>query len=221
MHVELQLRCGPNASFATTPPLARVSFVVPCGGGWAPYNFTAVRPSADCTSAGSVVIWHTGPPGAQLLVDMVLVQPGAWGRFKGLPVKKRLAEFLLGSGMAGMRMGGGTIGMAWRHANGTNGKPGSGYLLRNFRGPRWERQPLSLGTRIVSAGWGIIDFVNFCEAANLTAALTLNERDDPALVVEYLFGDAKATAGGQLRALDGHMAPYAMENMLLEVRTLC
>ena len=51
------------------------------------------------------------------------------------------------------------------------------------------------------AGWGWVDFANFCEAANITAAITLNERDDPVAVVEYLFGDS-STKGGALRVED-------------------
>ena len=52
--------------------------------------------------------------------------------------------------------------------------------------------------------------------SNITAAV-LSEQDDPVMVFEYLFGDSAATAGGKLRAEDGHPRPYNMERMLLEV----
>ena len=59
-----------------------------------------------CVGDGSIVIaLHSGGP---LLLDMVFLQPAAEARYKGLPVRKDLADFLLGSGMTGMRMGGGT-----------------------------------------------------------------------------------------------------------------
>ena len=84
----------------------------------------------------------------------------------------------------GMRMGGGTIN-TWICADGAS-QPGSGYVLANFRGPRWRRQPLcGQEYPYTSAGWGWVDFINFCEAANLTAAVTLSELDDPVTLSQF------------------------------------
>ena len=103
--VSLELRCGSNTTFASTPPLAAQHFTI-AGTEWAQYNVSALTPSADCVGDGSIVIaLHSGGP---LLLDMVFIQPGEEARYKGLPVRKDLADFLLGSGMTGMRMGGGT-----------------------------------------------------------------------------------------------------------------
>jgi hypothetical protein len=175
-NVSVQLRCGSNRSFATTPALASQSFIVDVGG-WKMYNVSALKTAVDCIADGSIIIaLHT--PGVALDIDMVFMQPGHVARYKGLPVRKDLAEFLLASGMTGMRMGGGTIN-TWICADGAS-QPGSGYVLANFRGPRWRRQPLcGQEYPYTSAGWGWVDFINFCEAANLTAALTLSELDDP------------------------------------------
>jgi hypothetical protein len=212
--VSVELRCGGNGSFASTPPLAAQNFTIR-GKEWTKHNVSGLTPATGCVGDGSVVIaLHSGGP---LRLDMVFLQPGAEARYEGLPVRKDLAEFLLGSGMVGMRMGGGTIDTWICNGTGTHGPPGSGYVLSNFRGPRWRRQPMCgqeyPGT---SAGWGWVEFADFCEAANITAAITLNERDDPVAVVEYLFGDS-STNGGALRAEDGHPHPYDPRRMLLEI----
>ena len=104
--VSLELRCGSNTTFASTPPLAAQNVTV-VGKEWAQHNVSALSPSSDCVGDGSIVIaLHSG--GGPLLLDMVFLQPAAEARYKGLPVRKDLADFLLGSGMTGMRMGGGT-----------------------------------------------------------------------------------------------------------------
>ena len=217
--VRVELRCGSNRTFPSSPALALQTFSVPATTtpSWRMYNISGLVPTADCIGDGSIVITlHT--PSAVLDVDMVFLQPGAAARFKGLPVRRDLAEFLLASGMTGMRMGGGTISQWICVPPGAKpGPAGSGHVLGNFRGPRWKRQPLcGQEYPATSAGFGWVDFMNFCEAANITAAVTLNELDDPVTVVEYLFGKAN-TAGGKLRVEDGHPKPYAMGNVLLEV----
>lgn len=217
--VSVQLRCGPNSTFASSPPLASREFAVDVAmAEWKMFNVSELTPADDCIGDGSIVIvLHT--PHVALDVDMVFLQPGPAARYKGLPVRKDLAEFLLASGMTGMRMGGGTIN-AWicTPPGVPSRRPGSGYVLANFRGPRWKRQPLcGQEYPYTSAGWGWVEFLNFCEAANLTAAVTLNELDDPEAVVEYMFGSPLTTAGGRLRSEDGHPLPYDIKRVLLEV----
>lgn len=179
-HVAVQLRCGSNTTFSSTVPLAEQNFTV-SSTGWSIFNVTALTPTTGCVGDGSIVIVLRGAipaAAAALNVDMVFVQPGAKQRYKNLPVKKDLAEYLLSTGMSGMRMGGGTINTWICTMNDTNpvndgpvqGLQGSGYVLSNFRGPRWKRQPMC-GQEYphTSAGWGWVDFANFCEAANITA----------------------------------------------------
>ena len=216
--VTVELRCGSNASYDTTRALATTPTLAltECDptSPWQLVNFT-VTPSRGCVGEGALVI-AVAPLAPAVRLDMAYLQPGDWGRYKGLPVRKDLAEYLVGSGIKGMRMGGGSINAAAQTP--ANSSVGSGYVLANFRGPRIHRQPL-MGEEypVCSAGWGWVDFANFCEAANLTAAITLNERDDPVAVVEYLFGSADTTDGGALRAADGHPAPYARDRILLEI----
>ena len=90
---------------------------------------------------GSVVLGHA------------FLQPGEWGRFKGLPVRRDVAEGLIDQGITVLRYGGSMV---------NNG----GYSWKKMIGPR-DRRPPYAGTwyRYSSNGWGILDFMDFCEAA--------------------------------------------------------
>lgn len=56
------------------------------------------------------------------------LQPGDWGRFKGLPIRKEFAEALLAQGIRFLRFNGGMIEVP-------------GYRWKNMRSPRDERRP--------------------------------------------------------------------------------
>eukprot|EP01052_Picozoa_sp_SAG31_P065537 SAG31_NODE_24366_length_483_cov_0.776042_1_plen_150_part_01 len=60
--------------------------------------------------------------------DFVFLQPGEWGRFKGLPVLKSGADLLLKMGIRSMRVGGSFAGHSpW-------------YEWHRWTGPIWKRQ---------------------------------------------------------------------------------
>jgi len=62
-------------------------------------------------------------------------------------------------------------------------------------------------------GFGIFDFLNFCEAAHIQSAFAINceETDqDAADLADYLTG-SKATVWGRKRAEDGHPVPYHVQ----------
>ena len=40
------------------------------------------------------------------MVDMVILEPGAWGRYKGLPARRDAAELIAFEGLTLMRLGG-------------------------------------------------------------------------------------------------------------------
>ena len=64
--------------------------------------------------------------------------------------------------------------------------------------------------RYSTNGFGIEDFLKFCEAAGFTAAFAVNIEETPedmADMVEYLNG-AVTTKWGKIRAQNGHPAPY-------------
>jgi alpha-L-arabinofuranosidase len=89
--------------------------------------------------------------------------------------------------------------------------PGSGYRWKKMIGPRQDRPPY-LGTFYPynSNGFGIVDFVAYCEVAGILCVPAINPCETPADVadlVEYLNGDA-STPWGRRRAEEGHLAPF-------------
>ena len=133
------------------------------------------------------------------------LQPGPWGRFRKLPVRRDVAEALIDQGVTVLRYGGSMI----NH---------SAYRWKNMIGPR-ERRPPTPGTWYTpsSNGWGIFDFLNFCEAAGFLAIPALNIDESPedfADFIEYVNGPANST-WGRRRAADGHPQPYRLKHVEL------
>ncbi len=148
-------------------------------------------------------------PGA-VWVDYAFLQPGPWGRFEGLPVRKDIADALVAQGLTVLRYGGYMINTDWGHEDRC---PGSGYRWKKMLGPRQERPPY-FGTfyPYSSNGFGIIDFVNLCRAAGFLCVPAINPSERPedvADLVEYLNGDCE-TPWGARRAADGHPEPYRL-----------
>jgi hypothetical protein len=95
-------------------------------------------------------------PDTAVLIDYMYVSPAAWGRYRGLPVRKDIADAMLGGGPSGLAMNVLRLGGSMCNA--------PGYLWKHFRGPRWLRPPYA-GTwyRYASGGWRIFEFLDLCE----------------------------------------------------------
>jgi alpha-L-arabinofuranosidase len=142
---------------------------------------------------GSVVLGHA------------FLQPGEWGRFKGLPVRRDVAEGLIAQGVTVLRYGGSMI----NHPE---------YRWKKMIGPR-DRRPPYRGTWYPhsSNGWGILDFLNFCDAAGFLGIPALNMDETPqdlADFIEYVNGPATSKWGAR-RAADGHPKPYQLRYLQL------
>jgi alpha-L-arabinofuranosidase len=92
------------------------------------------------------------------------------------------------------------------------------YRWKKMIGPRAQR-PLMSGfwTPYPSNGWGIIDFLNFCEAADFFGVPDFNIDETPqdmADFVEYVNGPA-SSSWGKRRVADGHPAPYRLKCLQL------
>ena len=89
----------------------------------------------------------TGPGSADL--GHAFLQPGEWGRFQGLPVRRDIGEGLVRQGLTVLRLGG---CMAQY----------DGYRWKNQIGPR-DQRPATGGWWYPhsSMGWGIFDFLDF------------------------------------------------------------
>ncbi len=170
-------------------------------GDWQRLEFTLTPDAPD--QAGRFAI-KLKQPGA-VTVGYSLLQPGSWGRFKNLPVRRDVAEGLIHQGVTLLRYGGSMVN-------------NPEYRWKKMIGPRAHRPPYDgHWYPYASNGWGIFDFLNFCEAADFVGIpdLDINESpSDMADFMDYLNGTPDSKWGKQ-RAADGHAAPYRLKYLEL------
>lgn len=169
-------------------------------GGWQRLTFT-LKP--DATSPGRLAITLREP--GTVVLGYAFLQPGSWGRFKGLPVRRDVAEALIDQGITVLRYGGSMI----NHGE---------YRWKKMIGPR-DRRPPHRGTwyPYSSNGWGIPDFMNFCEQAGFEYIPAFNMDETPqdmADFIRYARG-AVDSDWGKRRAADGHPTPYNLRYLQL------
>lgn len=170
-------------------------------GGWQRLDFR-LKPR-QTEPAGRLALKLKAPGAVE--VGYAFLQPGPWGRFRGLPVRRDVAEALIGQGITVLRLGGCMVNAAE-------------YRWKKMIGPR-ERRPPYAGWWYPhsSNGWGIFDFLNFCEAAGFLGIPAVNMGESPedmADFIEYVNGPADSP-WGRRRASDGHPAPYRLRHLQL------
>jgi hypothetical protein len=121
--------------------------------------------------------------------------------FHGLPIRGDIARKMIAEKLTFLRYGGTMVnvpGYRWKNMIGIpDHRP-------SYRG-NWY--PYSTN------GFGIFDFLNFCEAAHFRAAFAINIEETPedvADLADYLTAPVNNPWGAR-RAADGHPAPYAPE----------
>jgi alpha-L-arabinofuranosidase len=164
---------------------------------WKKYDFK-LTPTLSAAHARFAISLHQR---GEAELGYVFLQPGLWGRYKDLPVRKDVAEGLLREKITVLRYGGSMV-----NAN--------GYRWKNMIGLRYKRPPYH-GTwyPFSSNGWGIIDFLNLCEALHIAAVPAFNSSETPANMadfMEYVNGDERTT-WGKKRIADGHPSPYHLK----------
>jgi alpha-L-arabinofuranosidase len=173
---------------------------------WNILTFTLTPAASDTHGRFAIIL---GQPGS-VWIDYVLLQPGRWGRFNDLPVRKDIGQGLVDEGLTVLRFGGYMVNTDWEHEKRS---PGSGYRWKKGLGPRPDRPPY-LGTFYPhnTSGFSIPDFVSFCEAAGFLCIPTVNPSEKPedvADLVEYLNGGID-TVWGARRVADGHPQPFGL-----------
>ena len=166
------------------------------GNDWRRLDFTLTPSTADRAGRFTLTLKRPG----SIVLGHAFLQPGPWGRFQGLPVRRDVAEGLIDQGITVLRYGGSMVNK-------------DGYKWKNMIGPR-DRRPPYAGTwyRYSSNGWGIPDFMAFCEAAGFQYVPAFNMGETPqdmADFIEYAKGPA-ASPWGRRRAADGHPQPYRL-----------
>eukprot|EP00439_Symbiodinium_sp_Y106_P046419 s926_g5.t3 len=135
--------------------------------------------------------------GAPVRIDSVSLQPGSWGCFRGLPVRKDVAEAMFNIAGWGLLRLGGTMCNA------------AGYSWKNFRGTRRDAYR-GFWHPVASSSFRILEVLQLCEVAEVQCAITLNSNEDPtdmADFVEYCYGPPSST-WGSMRTLDGRQEAY-------------
>jgi alpha-L-arabinofuranosidase len=171
------------------------------GEGWQRLSFNLTPSAADHNGRFALRLRR---PGAVTL-GYAFLQPGEWGRFKGLPVRRDVAEGLIGQGITVLRYGGSMVN-------------NDGYRWKKMIGRRDERPPYA-GTwyRYSSDGWGIVDFMDFCEAAGFEYVPAFNMGESPQDMADFIeyAKDAPDTDWGRRRVADGHPQPYHLQYLEL------
>jgi hypothetical protein len=163
---------------------------------WQRLDFTLTPKAADAAGRFALTLQQPG----SVTLGHVFLEPGQWGRFHGLPVRRDVAEGLIGQGITVLRYGGSMVNK-------------NGYKWKNMIGPR-DRRPPYAGTWYAYStdGWGIPDFMNFCEAAGFEYIPDFNLGETPqdmADFIEYAKGPPES-AWGRRRVADGHPQPYRL-----------
>jgi hypothetical protein len=170
-------------------------------GGWQRLDFDLSPKASDKDGGFAIKLKRPG----SVSVGYAFLQPGAWGRFNQLPVRKDVAEGLIHQGVTLLRYGGSMVN-------------NPEYRWKKMIGPRAQRPPYEgHWYPHASNGWGIFDFLNFCEAAQMVGIpdLDINESpNDMADFMDYLSGPAESEWGHQ-RVADGHRAPYHLKYLEL------
>jgi alpha-L-arabinofuranosidase len=163
---------------------------------WQRIDFKLTPRASDTAGRFSIKLKK---PGAVTL-GYVFLEPGEWGRFKGLPVRKDISEALVAQGLTVLRYGGSMI----NHPE---------YRWKKMIGPRSRRPPYH-GTWYAysSNGWGIFDFLNFCEAAGQLGIPAINMDESPEDMKDFFeYANGTVTsAWGRRRAADGHPKSYGL-----------
>ncbi len=169
--------------------------------GWQNYDFGLTPNSAD--THARFVIGLTRP--GSIDAGYAFLEPGSWGRYQNLPVRKDVVDALKAEGVQALRFGGSAINA-------------ESYRWKTMIGPRQNR-PVTDGTwyPYESTGWGIFDFLNLGEAMGVQAIPSINVNETPQDIsdlMDYLFAPATDRWGAQ-RAADGHPKPYAIDRIEL------
>lgn len=137
---------------------------------------------------------------AAVTLGYAFLQPGEWNRYKGLPIRRDLAQALLDQGIQLLRLNGGMIEVP-------------GYRWKTLHGPRDRRPPYNgFYDRYCSSGFGPVEHLAFCRAAGLVGVVGLNKDESPADVADFVAycNAAAGTPAGDRRAADGHPEPLGL-----------
>ena len=168
--------------------------LAPIGGAWTRRDFTLSSNSTDPNARFAVWIDQPGI----VWVDQVTLLPTGKGLFHGLPIRSDIGHKIVEQGITFMRYGGSMINSPY-------------YRWKQMLGDRDKRPQLHGKWYAASTnGFGIEEFLQFCEAAHIEPAIAISIDETPqdaSDMVEYLNGPP-TSEWGRRRAASGHSKPY-------------
>ncbi len=163
-------------------------------GDWAKYPFTLTTNATDNKARFAVWTEDTGT----FWVDQAVLMSTGDSQFRGLPYRADIGNMMVAEGLTFLRYGGTMINAPE-------------YRFKKMIGDPDKRPPyVGHWYRWSTNGFGIEDFLKYCEAAKFEASFAINIEEtaqDAADMVEYLNG-AVTTQWGKKRAENGHPEPY-------------
>jgi alpha-L-arabinofuranosidase len=161
---------------------------------WKKYPFTLTSNTTDPKAKFVILMDNVGT----IWVDQVVLMQTGDQQFKGLPYRADIGKAMVNEGLTFLRYGGTMVNAP-------------GYRFKKMIGDP-DQRPIYEGNwyKYSTNGFGIEDFLKFCEAAHFTGAFAINIEEtgaDAADMVEYLNGEITTTWGAK-RAVSGHPEPY-------------
>ncbi|MDP2990172.1 MAG: alpha-L-arabinofuranosidase C-terminal domain-containing protein [Kiritimatiellota bacterium] len=188
---------------AAGTPIAGKPIRVSAGKEYRKIEFTLTPLRSDPAGRFAISLKRPG----SVVIGYAFLQPGDWGRFEGLPVRKDLVKAMLDLGVRVVRYDGSMVNRC---------PDGQLYKWKEMIGPRDLRKPYrGFFNPYASHGFGIFDFLNLAEKAGFLGipGVRIDETpEDMADFVEYVNGSPEST-WGRKRALDGHPSPYRLTHL--------
>ena len=164
---------------------------------WKRHTFSLTANADDPKARMAIYIEAPGV----VKVDQVTLMTTGKERFKGLPYRADISQMMVEQGLTFLRYGGTMVNA-------------SEYRFKNMIGDVDKRPPYrGHWYKYSTNGFGIEEFVKFCEAAGFEPSFAINIYESPedvADMIEYLNGSTK-TKWGKIRAENGHPKPYGVK----------
>lgn len=166
-------------------------------GDWQRVEFSLAPDENDVSGRFALKLKEPG----SITVGYVFLQPGEWGRFKGLPVRKDVGQGLIDEGNTILRFGGSMVNA-------------EGYRWKKMIGLREKRQPYAGNWYPYSSrGWGVFEFLDYCEAAKILGVPDININETPQDMADFMdcVNGPATNEWGAKRAAAGHPKPYHLK----------
>jgi len=164
---------------------------------WKKHEFKLTSTYTDKKARFAVYMEGAG----KVRIDQAVLMSTGKKQFKGLPLRNDIGQAFINQGLTFLRYGGSMVNSPE-------------YRFKNMVGDRDQRPPYRGNWyRFTTNGFGIVEFMQYAEAAGFTPSFAVNIEETPedmADMIEYFNGPVTSEWGGK-RAKDGHPEPYGLK----------